>query len=88
MTEKALTARIVRRQKEKSVIDKPGTETAVQTLARLFRDSALLFTDKFYTQIAAELGYEENFKLYQVLDKYIRKNVEDNIDSIKVAIES
>lgn len=69
ITEKALRERIRRRKDEGTSIDKPATETAVQTMARLFRDSALLMTDKYYTQIAAELGYEDTFRLYQVLDK-------------------
>lgn len=58
----------------------------MQTLARTLRDGILGFTDKHYTEIASELGIEDTFKVYEVLDRYQRKYVEKTLAMIKTDV--
>ncbi|KQP62153.1 hypothetical protein [Methylobacterium sp. Leaf112] len=86
LVEKYRREKIKREKDEGASIGKLSTTGLVQTLARSFRDGSLQFTDKFYAQIAAELGLDDAFKVYEVLDKYQRKHVEQHLDTIKTEI--
>lgn len=85
-TEKAIRERIKRKKDEGNSIERGPALTLVQTLARTFRDGILGFTDKHYTEIAAELGVEDVFLVYQVLDKYQRRYIEKTLDAIKTQV--
>lgn len=85
-TEKAIRERIKRKKDEGNSIDRGPASTLVQTLARTLRDGILGFTDKHYAEIASELGIEDVFRVYQVLDKYQRRYVEKTLEAIKVDV--
>lgn len=86
LVEKYRREKIKREKDEGASLVKAPSIGLVQTLARSFRDGSLQFTDKFYAQIAAELGIADSFRVYEVLDKYQRKHVAAHLDTIKTDI--
>lgn len=82
--EQVLIAQVKRKKAQGTAIERVPTLTAAQTLSRMFRDGALGFTDKYHTQIAAELGLQDHTDtVYEVLNRYMRLYVQSHIAKVK-----